>query len=373
MTSRKLLRTIIVCLSASALFGCNRHHDQDASKSQTESTSPEVPKVVLEAKPPPDAVSLPSAADLAPAIPPQEQTGAVAPPAPQQVDPVITDAETRASAIDAKLAEMSKHQGEWALGEAHSTYSAYSQDKDPSLIDEQLDMADAGSSSNKYYFNNGNLYLYEEDGHWRETNPPDPIATRHIQRTMVFDASGKLVTASKLIDGVAAPVQGYEANAVLAQALNLRNATMAAPPPPKTSTVAPEKPVKPAEKTAAPGEEPRKPVKKTETAGGNEANATGDNHLRLEAGKGPTVVKGTVATKQVREYFVQAKSGQLMTVNLQSPNQAATFAVYSSHGEIVSGLTDWSAKLPRDGDYRIRIVSSRSGGPIEYSMRVTLQ
>ena len=373
MTSRTLLRTIVVCVSASALFACNRHHDQDASKAQAESASPEVPKVVLEAKPPPDAVSLPSAADLAPVNPPVDQTAT--PPSPP-VDPVITDAEQRASAVDARLAELSKHEGQWSLGEAHSRYTAYSQDKDLDVIDEQLDMADAGSSSNKYYFNNGNLYLYEESGQWREINPPNPIVNRHIQRTMVFDASGKLVTASKLVDGKAAPVQGYEANAVLARALDLRNAAMAPPPPAKAAPAATEKSVKqavPAEKSTALKETARKQEKKAEPASGVEAHAAGDNNLRLEAGKTPAVVKGTVAAKQVREYFVQAKSGQLMTVNLQSPNQAATFAVYSSHGEIVSGLTDWSAKLPRDGDYRIRIVTSRSGGPSEYSMRVTLQ
>lgn len=376
MTSRTFLRTIIVCLSATALFACNRHHGQDNSKSQAESASPEVPKVVLEAKPPPDAVSLPSGTDLATTASPQQAAPNPTPTTPQ-VDPVIADAQKQALDIDAKLEQMHKRDGEWTLGDAHSTYSAYSQDKDPSVIEEHLDLAGSGSSRNKYYFKDGNLYLYEEDGNWSEIDPPNPITTRHIKRTMVFDSAGKLVTAAKLVDGAPAPVQGYEANAVLERAVDLRNAAMA--PPPKAATAeAPSEPPAKAEKPPvaakpAAAKAPPKPEKKAQASTGSKSPAAGDNRLHLQAGKEPVVVKGAVAAKEVRQYLVRAKTGQLMTVHLQSPGQTATFAVYSSHGEIVSGLTDWSAKLPRDGDYRIRIVTSHNSGTTDYSMRIALQ
>jgi hypothetical protein len=374
MNSRTLLRTIIVCLSASTLIACNRHHDQDATKSQSEAAAPEVPKVVLEAKPPPDAVSLPSAADLAPAGAAQEAAKPATTPAAPPVDPVIVDAEKQAMETDATLAGMSRREGEWSLGEAHSTYSAYSDGKNPSVIEEQLDMGDSGSSRNKYYFKDGSLHLYEEDGTWRQIDPPNPITTRHIKRTMVFDVNGKLVTAVKLIDGAPAPVEGYEANAILTHALELRNAAMAPPATPKAAAAAKtEKPATPEKPTATrPGPTRPKPEKKA-AASDHDTHAATDNRLHLEAGKEPVMVKGSVAGKEVREYFVQAKAGQLMTVNLQSPGQAATFAVYSSHGEIISGLTDWSAKLPRDGDYRIRVVTTHKSGRTDYSMRVALQ
>ncbi|GEM_PF-3172799 len=339
-----------VLLAATA--ACSRHHDEDKGKKPEGSSDVTQPKVVLEATTaqtePAPAATPPVAAVKAPPPPPP------APPAP---DPFIVQAQARAAEIDNSLAGLAKSEGRWQAGSNESTFTAYFSGANLVLIEEHLSAGDRGSSTNKYYFDNGNLSYYQEEGQWREFNSPTPVNTRKITRSMVFDADGRLTAAAKTVDDVSTPIGEYEALPVQTRAQNLHNV---ARPPAAVAEAAAGKPAA------------RSRVKAVVKPAEKEAREAAGSKISFAGGSNQTTVSGKVGGKSVREYVIAAKDGQTLTLKLDSDQDAASFGVYSNRGEIVSNLKDWSAKLHRDGDYRIR-VSSGSGGNVSYHLSVSLQ
>jgi hypothetical protein len=261
------------------------------------------------------------------------------------------------------------------------------------LIEEKMTTTDNSISTNRYYFDNGSLFLFQDDGRWLELNPPNPLVTKNVRRNMAFTPTGKLITASKTIDGSPAVVGEYEAVAVLARAQQLLGPlpTAAAISAQQAATAAPSAVEAMATAEAAPSSdaaastaraaeeavatprplEPKPPV--AAPAPAPEESAGSADRIQVGGNKTSTQVKGTAPAKGTRDYIVRAKGGQLLTLSLEgAPN--AVFAVYSSRGEIVSELTNWSSKLPRDGDYTIKIgQTGNAGGSADFVLNVRLE
>jgi hypothetical protein len=353
MTLRNLMRFLPAALLI-VVAGCGKDDEPAPADTPAADTGAPPPKVIVEAKPAPAAAPEP-----APAPP--------APPAPPPPDPAIADAETKAAAIDNLLPTLERRDGQWTLGRAAIRYTIYMNGPVVACIDEIVDSGDAGGSTNKYYFDNGVLFLYREQGHWRETNPPNPMTMREVARAMVFNPEGGLVSSLKTVDGVAAGLSEYESTAVLGQAWHLLSATLKTAETPKAAVEA--KPA--AQGSRSDGEQPP-PAADTADARAAEPADDGNGHVRFESGSTSTEVRGKAAPGKIREYLVRGKAGQLLTLRIKSGGQAL-FGVYSSRGEIVSDLTDWSGKLPRDGDYRIRVGVAKGGESTDYTLGIELQ
>jgi len=99
---------------------------------------------------------------------------------------------------------------------------------------------------------------------------------------------------------------------------------------------------------------------------------TGDR-IKLTAGKKSTQLRGTAPVNGTRDYVVRAKAGQLLTLSLEG-SPSAVFAVYSSRGEIVADLTNWSSKMPRDEDYTIKVGQTKgASGPADFVLNVKVE
>lgn len=343
-----------------------------------------------DAAPPQPEVLMPETA-VAP-VPPPGTDASVVVPMPPAADPLLTVAQNKAAAVDAGLSGYTLRSQPQLFGDVRSDISIYSSGSQIVLIEEKLTTSDNSIATNRYYFDNGRLFLFQDDGRWLELNPPSPLVTKNVRRNMAFTPTGKLITASKTIDGAPAVVGEYEAVAVLARAQQLlgplptaaamaaeQAAGSAAAAPTAEATAIPETTARPDAAAHAPGPaqqaaavpQPLEP-RPAATAAAPQETAGGADRIPIGGSKHETRVRGTVPAKGTRDYLVQAKGGQLLTLSFEgSPN--AVFAVYSSRGEIVSELTNWSSKLPRDGDYTIKIGKAAGGGDADFVLNVKLE
>lgn len=363
-----------------ALSGCGRKGGETENAQAAADAAPPQPEVLM-----PESAVAP--------VPPPGTDASVAVPMPPPVDPLLTVAQNKAAAVDAGVSGYTLRSQPQVFGDVRSDISIYSSGSQVVLVEEKLTTADNSISTNRYYFDNGKLFLFQDDGRWLELNPPNPLVTKNVRRNMAFTPTGKLITASKTIDGSPAVVGEYEAVAVLARAQQLLGplptaaamsaqqvAAPAAAAPTAEATATPETAAGPEAVAAAPGPaepaaatpkplEPNPAVAKVapqEAAGDVERIPVGGN-------KPSTQVKGAVPAKGTRDYVVRARGGQLLTLSFEgSPN--TVFAVYSSRGEIVSELTNWSSKLPRDGDYTIKVgKAAGAGGNADFVLNVKLE
>ncbi|MCG3144616.1 MAG: hypothetical protein HONDAALG_02065 [Gammaproteobacteria bacterium] len=344
-----------------------------------------------DAAPPQPEVLMPEAA-VAP-VPPPGSDASIAVPMPPPADPLLTVAQNKAAAVDAGLSGYTLRSQPQVFGDVRSDISIYSSGSQVVLVEEKLTTTDNSISTNRYYFDNGKLFLFQDDGRWLELNPPNPLVTKNVRRNMAFTPTGKLITASKTIDGSPAVVGEYEAVAVLARAQQLlgplptaaamaaqQTAAPAAAAPTAEATATPETAASPGAVAAAPGPaeppvaspKPLEPKPAVATAAPQEAAGEAER-IPVGGNKPSTQVKGAVPAKGTQDYVVRAKGGQLLTLSFEgSPN--TVFAVYSSRGEIVSELTNWSSKLPRDGDYTIKIgKAAGAGGGADFVLNVKLE
>lgn len=68
-----------------------------------------------------------------------------------------------------------------------------------------------------------------------------------------------------------------------------------------------------------------------------------------------TTVNGSVRGYETRDYLLNARKNQRMTVNLRSNSSFMQFAVFNPQGETLYVGTNWSGTLPGNGDYLIRV------------------
>jgi hypothetical protein len=286
---------------------------------------------------------------------------------PPPADPLLSVAQGKAAAIDAGVSGYTMRSQPQVFGDVRSDVSVYSRAGEVVLIEEKMTTSDNSISTNRYYFDGGNLFYYQDDGRWLDVEPPKPLVTRNTKRSMAFTATGKLITAAKTVDGTAATLGEYEAVAVLARSQQLLGG-----PAPAAAAAKIDKPAAaatPKPETAKPSVVESKPEPPAQ-APATEAKAAGEGE-RVSAGRNGTL-RGVAPVRGTRDFVIQARAGQLLTLSLNG-SPTTVFAVYSSRGEIVSELTNWSSKLPRDGDYTIKVGQKGGSSPADFTLKLTLE
>ncbi len=102
--------------------------------------------------------------------------------------------------------------------------------------------------------------------------------------------------------------------------------------------------------------------------------------VRFRRGSSSAVLKGRISGFGTRDYLINAKAGQLMTLRLSSSNPYTHFVIYSINERPtdMNETTEWSERLTESGDYLIRVLMVRAGarrrGAIsDYTLTVSIQ
>ena len=102
--------------------------------------------------------------------------------------------------------------------------------------------------------------------------------------------------------------------------------------------------------------------------------------VRFSPGRTSTVLRGRIIGFNTKDYLIGAKAGQIMTLQLSSPNPYAYFVVYSINGRPtdMNETTKWSETLTETGDYVVRVFMMRAGArrrgaAATYKLNVTIQ
>ena len=91
--------------------------------------------------------------------------------------------------------------------------------------------------------------------------------------------------------------------------------------------------------------------------------------VQIPKGANSATIKGQLKgpSNDVHDYLLRAKAGQTMTVSLQTNSISTSFNVMppDSQGEAIfqgelEGKKQWSASLPEDGEYRVRVYLNRA-------------
>lgn len=97
--------------------------------------------------------------------------------------------------------------------------------------------------------------------------------------------------------------------------------------------------------------------------------------ITFPAGGTTATLRGNLAARGMDEYTLAAGAGQIMTVNVSAPGNAAILVIYSKEGTVLisdhAGATHWEGRLPLKGEYIID-VKSRSGAAAAYTLQVTI-
>ncbi|MEP0871495.1 SH3 domain-containing protein [Trichocoleus desertorum AS-A10] len=72
-------------------------------------------------------------------------------------------------------------------------------------------------------------------------------------------------------------------------------------------------------------------------------------------GTSAATVNGSVRGYETRDYLLNARAGQRMTVDLRSNTTFMQVAVLSPQGETLYVGTNWTGNLPSNGDYLVRV------------------
>ncbi|MBD2520405.1 hypothetical protein H6G93_36800 [Nostoc sp. FACHB-973] len=104
------------------------------------------------------------------------------------------------------------------------------------------------------------------------------------------------------------------------------------------------------------------------------------NGQRIEFAPGATseVISGSLAPHTSRSYFANARVGQLMSVNVNSPGANTSWlTLYGVDGTVLengnmSGAQSWYGRLPRTEDYHIQVDNPKPY-PINYTLTVAIQ
>ncbi len=254
-------------------------------------------------------------------------------------------ARRRAEAIEAELASYEALQGRRKVGDATSTFTAYLRDS-LVLIRERLDMGDYGYSQNEYYFDGEVLFYYVEGKLSRTRNPGGPPTTDAIVLRLYFDEQGRLSAHEKTLNAEPVELDGYEESAVRRHATALRAL-----------------------------------IAGDEQASAAALAGSGPVQVELVAGEAPTALRGRVAAREVQNYLIEAEEGQTMSVRMDTESRFAHFVVQLKGQNVFdssrSGERAWSARLPRTGEYTVRVfltrVEAQRGGTAEYELTIGLE
>ena len=103
--------------------------------------------------------------------------------------------------------------------------------------------------------------------------------------------------------------------------------------------------------------------------------------VKFAKGKSSATIKGRIQGYEYVDYIVGASQGQTLTAKVSSASQWAQFVVFDSNEENLEGSigdTDFKAKLPQTGDYKIRVLmpraeARRKGSMADYSLWIEIK
>jgi hypothetical protein len=94
--------------------------------------------------------------------------------------------------------------------------------------------------------------------------------------------------------------------------------------------------------------------------------------IRFARGANSAVVEDAVVRGTRDIYLLGARAGQKMTVSITSVEKNAVFDIIAPNQKMLKQeATNWSAKLPTNGDYRIVVGGTR--GNATYKLRVEIK
>ena len=100
--------------------------------------------------------------------------------------------------------------------------------------------------------------------------------------------------------------------------------------------------------------------------------------VRFAKGTSSTTIKGGVIRGEQDRYYIGAKAGQTMTVNISSVEKNAVFQIYlEGEHETLPGAGEeddamkWSGQLPSDGEYVIVVGGTR--GNASYTLTISIK
>jgi uncharacterized protein YraI len=84
-------------------------------------------------------------------------------------------------------------------------------------------------------------------------------------------------------------------------------------------------------------------------------NGNPAQRVSFAPGTSATTVNGSVRGYETRDYILNARAGQRMTADLRSNSTYMQVAVLSPQGETLYVGTNWTGRLPSNGDYLVRV------------------
>lgn len=84
-------------------------------------------------------------------------------------------------------------------------------------------------------------------------------------------------------------------------------------------------------------------------------NGNPAQRISFAPGASAATVNGSVRGYETRDYILNARAGQRMSVNLRSNSTFMQVAVLSPQGETLYVGTNWTGSLPSRGDYLVRV------------------
>jgi hypothetical protein len=105
--------------------------------------------------------------------------------------------------------------------------------------------------------------------------------------------------------------------------------------------------------------------------------------VKFKPGSSGGTYSNTLTGYDTVDFYVKAKGGQTMSVNLTSANSYLYFVVLSGSGEgdavadDAREVTDWSGPLPSDGTYVVRVYlvraeARRNHRPVSFKVRMDI-
>ncbi len=110
-----------------------------------------------------------------------------------------------------------------------------------------------------------------------------------------------------------------------------------------------------------------------------DSTSSGNTSQRVSFAPGATAatVMGSVQGYQTRDYILNARAGQRMTIRLDGNTTFLQVGMIPPNGEAVIVGSTWSGILPRNGDYILRVglvrAEARRGGSGNYTLTVTIR
>lgn len=108
---------------------------------------------------------------------------------------------------------------------------------------------------------------------------------------------------------------------------------------------------------------------------GDGSSAENPTRIVLEPGQTGTKIEATIAERETDYYVLRAQEGQVMSVEITSPNNDVLLSVVSEDGTPLkryqNGPPDWTRQLPATQDYFIHAVSV--GPSTSYTLRVSVE